>query len=206
MWNNPEVLEGLGFLNKEQLQSMDWEMASKRDDLVGIMYESMKWKIKGTNMKLVQRMVKNMWLDYKSAVKAGLIDPEETEMSYSVRQESRNTLKLTFSHALNEVAAEKANNYTIHVRHRPYGAVDMDTVSGGAIVVTGGAITVEGFVVEADDYAATLSEEGNVVTLTFVDDFLVGDRVFVTPSQNVVSAIHGYVLDDRKDTRMVVIR
>lgn len=210
VWNKPDVLGALGLLNREQLQNMNWEKASKRDDLVGIMYDSMNWKIKGTNMKLVQRMLKNMWLDYKAVVKAGLMDSKETELSYTVSQTSNKTLQLTFSHVLDETAAEASSNYSIRVLHRPYGNWEINTVSGGAIVASGGAITVEGFLVDPKDYKATLSETGDdtgkVVTLSFENAFLLNDKVFVTPSQLVVSKINTYTLDDKKDTKMIMIR
>ena len=204
VWNNPEVLAQLGMMNQERIRAMNWDEFANRDALVGIMYESMNWRIRGTNMKLVQRMLKHMWFDYKAAVRAGLMDPEETDMSYVVRQLDMDKLQLTFSHVLNEAAAETGTNYTIRVQHRPYGTVEI--VSGGAIVVTGGGITVAGTLVDPDDYTADLSEDGNDVVLTFEEDFLVGDKVFITPSQNIVSRFDGYTLDERRDTRLLVIR
>jgi hypothetical protein len=185
---------------------MNWEKHANRDDLVGIMYDAVNWKIRGTNMKLLQRMIKNMWIDYRAAIKAGLLDPREEGLAYVVRQSYRDQLKLTFSHPLNEAAAEASENYVIHVRHRPVGIVEPQTISGGAIVVTGGAITVEGETVDPEDYSGTLSDDGKSVVLQFNDDFWVGDRVYVTPTQAVVSREEGYKLDEKHDTRFIVIR
>jgi hypothetical protein len=206
VWNHPELLVNLGMLSEADLAEMNWEKHANRDDLVGIMYDAMNWKIRGTNMKLLQRMIKNMWIDYRAAIKAGLLDPREEGLAYVVRQSYRDQLKLTFSHSLNEAAAEASENYVIHVRHRPVGIVEPQTISGGAIVVTGGAITVEGETVDPEDYSGTLSDDGKSVVLQFNDDFWVGDRVYVTPTQAVVSREEGYKLDEKHDTRFIVIR
>ena len=206
VWENPEALVRLGMMTQEQLSVMNWDEPANRDALVGVMYNSMNWKFRGTNMKLVQRMIKNMWIDYKAAVRAGLMDPEETEMSYVVRQSDYDKLQLTFSHVLDKTAAENEANYAIRVRHHPYGAPVPETVSGGAIVTTPGAITVEDIIIDPEDYTAELSTDGNDVVLTFDDDFLVHDRVYVTPTQNVVSRFGGYTLDEDRDTRLIVIR
>ncbi len=206
VWNHPELLVNLGMLSEADLAEMNWEKHANRDDLVGIMYDAVNWKIRGTNMKLLQRMIKNMWIDYRAAIKAGLLDPREEGLAYVVRQSYRDQLKLTFSHPLNEAAAEASENYVIHVRHRPVGIVEPQTISGGAIVVTGGAITVEGETVDPEDYSGTLSDDGKSVVLQFNDDFWVGDRVYVTPTQAVVSREEGYKLDEKHDTRFIVIR
>ena len=165
IWNNMQLLVKLGFLTAEQYAELDKLSPSTRDALAGIMFNSLNWKFKGSDKKLIQRLVQLMWVNRDKAEDNGLLEPDKTTMTWTLKTVSSKTLQATFSQT-----------------------VDGTTVNTDAFQVTlkrGDATTTLDN--SGTDAAFSVSTSGKVVTLAFASAFLNGDIVTVTPATTIES-------------------
>ncbi|PKM94301.1 MAG: hypothetical protein CVU84_12650 [Firmicutes bacterium HGW-Firmicutes-1] len=105
-WKNSEFLVTAGLITQEQADQMKDELtgltdtAVIRDKIVGIMFDSMQWKEKGSNQRLIQKLVKNSRVDWKKAKDRGLM-PDSNELTFDVKATSLKAVSVEFSQLLN---------------------------------------------------------------------------------------------------------
>ncbi len=114
VWKTPALLANLGMITAEQALKIEaLDDAATRDLIVGILFDSLKWRMRGSEMSLIQRLVKNLLVNGKLAEDAGLLDPNKAIMTYTATALSQVTVQLAFSESLN---AATVTNGSIEAR------------------------------------------------------------------------------------------
>lgn len=104
-WKNSDFLVSAGLITQDQATQMKAELtgltdsAAIRDTIVGIMFESMQWKEKGSNQRLIQRLIHNNRVDWKKAKDHGF-EPDSEELTFNVKANSLKAITVEFSEEL----------------------------------------------------------------------------------------------------------
>ena len=185
IWNNTELLVKLGFLTADQYAELDRLSPSTRDALTGIMFDSLRWKMKGSDKKLIQRLVQLMWVSREKAENSGLFDPEVDKMTWSLKPLAANTLQGTFSQTLNGTTVS-TTAFQVVVKNDAnkngtFEDAEVRTLANGS---TSGVPAVFG-----------VGVSGKAVLFSFMTSFVNGDQVFITPATTIKAIATSAVSD-----------
>ena len=109
VWSNPYLLVDIGMISKDQAESILAMKAADRDTLVGILFSAMQWKEKGSNMRLIQKLVNRAWVNKNTAEEAGLLEPATKTMTFSLSALSLKSVRIDFPYVLKASSVEKDN-------------------------------------------------------------------------------------------------
>lgn len=104
-WENSDFLVSAGLITQDQANQMKAEITGQtdssviRDLIVSIMFDSMQWKEKGSNQRLIQKLVNSSKVSWKKAKDCGLLPNEE--LTFKVNANSLKAISVEFSEALN---------------------------------------------------------------------------------------------------------
>ena len=103
-WNNPEFLVEKGLVTQDQYDDiMDIldDGGTLRDSVIGIMFDSLKWKSNGSDMRLIQKLVRSRWVNESVARECGLLDDIDRDpLVKNVVVKDADTIVVTFSEAM----------------------------------------------------------------------------------------------------------
>ncbi len=100
VWKDPSQLAKIGLITQEQAARLTAiDDAATRDLIVGILFDSLQWKMRGSNMRLIQRLVNELWVSRDAAEDAGLLNPA-SKLVFSAKALSGKAIQLDFNLAL----------------------------------------------------------------------------------------------------------
>jgi len=149
VYKDPKLLYTIGLMTKAQydtLMNTNWSELDNdaiRDQIISIMYDSMFWKVKGSNNRLIRNLYNRSWVNRHYAEECGLLDePTEETMTYTASLLSVKAIELDFSQIL-----------------------DQDTVDESKL-----AIKVDNVALSTDKYSIEVS--GKTIYVTLADELI----------------------------------
>lgn len=113
VWSDPSLLVRLGMLSQSQADRLSTITDdATRDLLVEIIFDSMNWRIRGSDMRLVQRLARELWINIKAAEDAGLLNPEAKTMGFTATAVTQKSIRLSFNQVL-DLSTVMASNLEI---------------------------------------------------------------------------------------------
>ncbi len=123
VYKDPKLLYNIGLMTQVQydtLMNTNWSELDNdaiRDQIVSIMYDSMFWKTKGSNVRLIRNMYNHSWINRNYAEECGLLDePTEKIVSWNATLMSVKAIKLDFTQILNPDSVDELNNSQIAIK------------------------------------------------------------------------------------------
>lgn len=180
-WDNIDLLVKAGLLTQEQLDNLKDALTGVtdnsviRDEIIGIMFDSMQWKEKGSNQRLIQKLINRGRVSRIKARDCGLWTLA-SEVNFDVTADSLKAVKVEFDQNIdtstvsgdlinvkvNDVEKEFGTDYTIETDESSIYIIFNKLLSQGSEVTVGfeeGILSVDGVAVTSDSKSAVVNDE-----------------------------------------------